>query len=86
MARKRHGAEANTGTLREAEVMLTKGRSLPDAANAIGVTERSCSCWRREVGGLGTDRARRLAEAFVRTFERGCVRVSDCADAQTILR
>ncbi|MCX7790440.1 MAG: hypothetical protein N2378_07345 [Chloroflexaceae bacterium] len=39
MARKRHGAEEIIGKLREAEVLLAKGRSVADAAKAIGVTE-----------------------------------------------
>lgn len=62
MARKRHGAEENIGKLREAEVLLAKGRSVADAAKAIGVTEQSYYRWRREYGGLKTDQARRLKE------------------------
>ncbi|MBB5691871.1 transposase [Roseomonas alkaliterrae] len=62
MARKRHGAEEIIGKLREAEVLLAKGRSVADAAKAIGVTEQSCYRWRREYGGLKTDQARRLKE------------------------
>ena len=62
MARKRHGAEEIIGKLREAEVLLAKGRSVADAAKAIGVTEQSYYRWRREYGGLRTDRGRRLKE------------------------
>jgi transposase-like protein len=62
MARKRHGAEEIIGKLREAEVLLAKGRSVADAAKAIGVTEQSYYRWRREYGGLRTDQARRLKE------------------------
>lgn len=62
MARKRHGAEEIIGKLREAEVLLAKGRSVADAAKAIGVTEQSYYRWRREYGGLKTDQARRLKE------------------------
>lgn len=36
MARKRHGAEEIIGKLREVEVLLAKGRSVADAAKAIG--------------------------------------------------
>jgi transposase-like protein len=62
MARKRHGAEEIIGKLREVEVLLAKGRSVADAAKAIGVTEQSYYRWRREYGGLKTDQARRLKE------------------------
>ncbi len=62
MARNRHGAEEIIGKLREVEVLLAKGRSVADAAKAIGVTEQSCYRWRREYGGLKTDQARRLKE------------------------
>lgn len=62
MARKRHSAEEIIGKLREVEVLLAKGRSVADAAKAIGVTEQSYYRWRREYGGLKTDQARRLKE------------------------
>ncbi len=62
MARKRHGAAEIIGKLREVEVLLAKGRSVADAAKAIGVTEQSYYRWRREYGGLKTDQARRLKE------------------------
>jgi putative transposase len=62
MARKRHSAEEIIGKLREAEVLMARGRSVADAAKAIGVTEQSYYRWRREYGGLKTDQARRLKE------------------------
>ena len=62
MARKRHGAAEIIGKLREVEVLLAKGRSVADAAKAIGVTEQSYYRWRREYGGLKTDQARRPKE------------------------
>ncbi len=62
MARKRHSAEEIIGKLREAEVLLAQGRSVSEAARAIGVTEQSYYRWRREYGGLKMDQARRLKE------------------------
>ena len=47
MAKKRHTAEEIIGKLREAEVLLAQGRSVADAAKAIGVTEQSYYRWRR---------------------------------------
>jgi putative transposase len=62
MARKRHSAEEIIAKLRGAEVLLAKGRSVADAAKAIGVTEQSYYRWRREYGRLKTDQARPLKE------------------------
>lgn len=62
MARKRHTAEEIIGKLREAEVLIAQGRSVGEAARAIGVTEQSYYRWRKEYGGLRMDQARRLKE------------------------
>ena len=62
MARKRHSPEEIIGKLREAEVLISQGRSVAEAARAIGVTEQSYYRWRKEYGGLKMDQARRLKE------------------------
>ena len=62
MARKRHVPEEIIGKLREAEVLIAQGRSVAEAAKAIGVTEQSYYRWRREYGGLKLDQARRLKQ------------------------
>ena len=62
MARKRHGPEEIIGKLREAEVLIAQGRSVAEAARAIGVAEHSYYRWRREYGGLKLDQARRLKQ------------------------
>ncbi len=62
MARKRHTAEEIIGKLREAEVLIAQGKTVAEAARAIGVTEQSCFRWRKEYGGLKLDQARRLKE------------------------
>lgn len=41
MARKHHKPEEIIAKLREAEVLIAQGRSVADAARAIGVTEQS---------------------------------------------
>jgi putative transposase len=41
MARKRHTPEEIIGKLREAEFLISQGRSVGEAARAIGVTEQS---------------------------------------------
>jgi transposase-like protein len=62
MARKHHKPEEIIGKLREAEVLIAQGRSVAEAARAIGVTEQSYYRWRKEYGGLKMDQARRLKE------------------------
>ena len=62
MARKRHGAEQIITKLREAELMLSKGKSVPQACKKIGVTEQTYYRWRKEYGGLKLDPAKRLKE------------------------
>ncbi len=62
MARKRHTAEEIIGKLREAEVLIAQGRSVAEAARAIGVTEQGYYRWRKEFGGLKLDQAKRLKE------------------------
>ncbi len=62
MARKRHTAEEIIGKLREAEVLIAQGRSVAEAARAIGVTEQSSYRWCKEFGGLKLDQAKRLKE------------------------
>jgi putative transposase len=70
MRRKRHTPEEIIGELREAEVLLAQGRSVAEAARAIGVTEQSDYRWRKEFGGLKLDQAKRLKE-----LERGNARL-----------
>jgi putative transposase len=70
MRRKRHTPEEISGELREAEVLLAQGRSVAEAARAIGVTEQSDYRWRKEFGGLKLDQAKRLKE-----LERGNARL-----------
>ena len=41
MARKRHGTEQIITKLREAELMLSKVKSVPQACKKIGVTEQT---------------------------------------------
>lgn len=62
MARKRHDAEQIIAKLREAELMLSKGKSVLVACKKIGVTEQTYYRWRKEYGGLKLDQAKRLKE------------------------
>ena len=65
MARRRFTVEQIIGKLREAEVAIGKGLTVPQAPRQIGVTEQTYHRWRKEYGGLRLDQAARL-----RTLEK----------------
>ena len=62
MARKRFSAEEIIQKLREAEVHLSQGNTIPEACRKIGVTNQTYYRWRKEYGGVRTDQAKRLKE------------------------
>lgn len=50
MPSKRHSPEQIIGKLREAEVLISQGATIPVAAKQIGVTEQTFYRWRTEYG------------------------------------
>ena len=62
MPRKRFTVEQIINHLREAEVLLSQGRSVGEVCRQIGVLEQSYYRWRKEYGGLKVNQARRLKE------------------------
>jgi len=56
---KRHTPEQIVHKLRQADVELGKGSTVPEACRRIGVTEQTCYRWRNESGGLRLDQAKR---------------------------
>ena len=62
MAKKRHTVEQIISKLREAEVLLAKGVSMPQVCRKLGVTEQTYYRWRKEYGGMRVDQAKRLKE------------------------
>ena len=59
---KKHTAEQIIGQLREAEVELARGKTVPEVVRKLGVTEQTYYRWKREYGGLRTDQAKRLKD------------------------
>ncbi len=59
---KRYTAEQIVAKLREAEVELSKGQTIPVVAKKLGITDQTYYRWRREYGGLKVDQAKRLKE------------------------
>ncbi len=62
MSRKRHSAEQIISKLREVEVFLSQGQSVPEACKKIEISEQTYYRWRKEYGGLRLDQAKRLKE------------------------
>ena len=62
MAKKRMNVEQIIQKLREAELELARGQTVPQVAKELGVTEQTYYRWRKEYGGLRTDQAKRFKE------------------------
>ena len=62
MDRKRYSAEQIIRHLRQAEVLSSQGRSVPEICREIGVTTNTYYRWRKEYGGMQVNQAKRLKE------------------------
>ncbi len=62
MSKKRHTAEQIIGKLREAEVLLAQGQTVPEVSRSLGIAEQTYYRWRKEYGGLRVNQAKRLKE------------------------
>ena len=62
MPRKRFTIEQIINHLREAEVLLSQGRTVGEVCRRIGISEQSYYRWRKEYGGLRLEQARRLKD------------------------
>ena len=59
---KREQADQIILKLREAELELSRGKIVPEAAKKIGVTEQTYYRWKKKYGGLRMDQAKRLKD------------------------
>ena len=62
MGRKRYTTEQIIIKLREAEVELSRGKSIAAACRQIGITDQTYYRWRKEYGGLKLDQAKRFKD------------------------
>jgi len=62
MARRSYTPEKIINELKEAEILLSQGSSVGEAARKIGVTEQTYYRWRREYGGMSTDEVKHPKE------------------------
>ena len=62
MPRKQFTAEQIITKLREAEVLLSQGMTVIEAARKLEISEQTYYRWRKEYGGLDTTQAKKLKE------------------------
>jgi putative transposase len=62
MKRRRHTPEQVIRKLREAERLIGEGRTIPEAAKELGISEQTYHRWRNQYGGMKADDAKRLKE------------------------
>jgi putative transposase len=62
MASRKYSVEQIIVKLREAEVLLSQGKTVSFASRKLGICDQTYYRWRREYGGLRTDQAKRLKE------------------------
>ena len=58
----KYSVEQIINKLREAEVLISQGQTIPQVAKTIGIHQQTYYKWRREYGGIRTDQAKRLKE------------------------
>ncbi len=60
MPRKRYTTEQIINKLRQAEVLISQGRSISEVAKELAISDHTYYGWRREYGGIRTYQAKRL--------------------------
>lgn len=62
MTKKRYTSEQIIHKLREAEVELAGGKTVPAVCRKLGISEQTYYRWRKQYGGLRSNQAKRLKE------------------------
>jgi transposase-like protein len=62
MPKKSFTTEQIISKLREAEVLLSQGQTVPVVCKTLGIAEQTYYRWRKAYGGLKIDQAHRLRE------------------------
>jgi putative transposase len=60
--RRRHTPEQIIRKLREAERLLGEGKTIPEAAKQLEISEQTYHRWRNQYGGMKAQDAKRLKE------------------------
>ncbi len=59
---KRHTPEQIIRKLREADGMITAGKTIGQVVQALGISEQTFHRWRNQYGGMKAEQAKRLKE------------------------
>ena len=59
MGKKRYAAEEIISKLREAEVLLSRGLTVAEAARKLAISEQTYYRWKKEYGGLDKNQAKK---------------------------
>lgn len=62
MGKKRFSVESIVAMLREADVMIGKGLTVPEVLKQLNISDATYYKWRKEYGGLKVDQARKYKE------------------------
>jgi transposase-like protein len=62
MKRRRHTPEQVVRKLREADRMLGEGKTIPEVARHLEISENTYHRWRNQYGGMKADDVKRLKE------------------------
>lgn len=62
MAKKTFSAEDIIHKLRQAEVLLSQGKTVAEISKSMSISDQTYYRWKKEYGGMRTDQAKRLKE------------------------
>jgi putative transposase len=62
MAKKIFSAEDIINKLREAEVLLSQGKTIAEISKSMSISDQTYYRWKKEYGGMRTEQAKRLKE------------------------
>ena len=62
MAKKTFSTEDIINKLREAEVLLSQGKTIAEISKSMSISDQTYYRWKKEYGGMRTEQAKRLKE------------------------
>jgi transposase-like protein len=62
MTKRRYSPESIIAKLREADVLLSQGKTVLEAVRVLGISDQTYYRWKKEYGGLDKTQARKLKE------------------------
>ena len=62
MPRKRYRPEDILSKLREADILISQGKTVAETIRILGISDVSYYRWRKEYGGMTTSQVKRLKE------------------------